>query len=67
LVHVLETTKATYTITQDKLRSKSKTLDDTVIREQRADTLRERAEEKLIGAEKKLAVFEEEKRPKDYC
>jgi hypothetical protein len=33
-----------------------------VIQEQRADTLRERAEEKLIGAEKKLAVVEEEKK-----
>jgi hypothetical protein len=62
LVQALETSKAAYTVTQDKLASKSKTLDDTVIWEQRTDTLRERAEEKLIDAEKRLATAKEEKK-----
>jgi hypothetical protein len=47
LAQTLETTKAIYTVTRDKLASKSNTLDDTVIQEQRADTLREKGEEKL--------------------
>jgi hypothetical protein len=62
LVQALETSKAAYTVTQDKLASKSKNRDDTVIWEQRADTLRERAEEKLIDGEKRLATVEEEKK-----
>jgi transcription initiation factor IIF auxiliary subunit len=61
LAKVLEMTHATYTVTQDKLASKSKELDDVVIWEQKANTLRERAEEKLIDAEKKLAAVEAEK------
>jgi hypothetical protein len=51
----LETTQAAYTVTRDKLASKSKELDDMVIREQKANTLWERAE-------KKLAVAEEDKK-----
>jgi hypothetical protein len=35
----LETTQAAYTVTRDKLASKSKELDDMVIREQKANTL----------------------------
>jgi hypothetical protein len=35
----LEITQAAYTITQDKLTSKSKELDDMMIQEQKADTL----------------------------
>jgi hypothetical protein len=54
--------KAAYTITRDKLASKSKTVEDMVIQEQRADMLREKAEEKLADTEKKLAATEEEKK-----
>jgi hypothetical protein len=64
LVKVLETMKATYTVTQDKVASTSKTPVDIVIWEQRADTLRIQAEEKLADAEKKLAAAEEEKKNK---
>jgi hypothetical protein len=59
---VLETTHAAYTITQDKLTSKSKELDDMAIREQKANTLQAQAKKKLIDAEKKLAATEEEKK-----
>jgi predicted nucleic acid-binding Zn-ribbon protein len=59
---VLETTHAAYTITQDKLTSKSKELDDMAIREQKANTLQAQAKKKLIDAEKKLAAIEEEKK-----
>jgi hypothetical protein len=58
----LETTQAAYTVTQDKLTSKSKELDDMVIREQKADMLRAQAEKKLTYAEKKLTTAEEEKK-----
>jgi hypothetical protein len=64
LVKALETMKATYTVTQDKVASTSKTPVDIVIWEQRADTLRIQAEEKLADAEKKLTVAEEEKKNK---
>jgi hypothetical protein len=59
LFHALKTTKAAYTGTRDNLASKSKELDDVVIREQEANTLRELAEARLIEAEKRLAVAEE--------
>jgi exonuclease VII small subunit len=52
----LKTTKATYTATRDNLASKSKDLDDAMIREQEANKLREQAEAKLADAEKRLAV-----------
>jgi hypothetical protein len=48
LAQALETTKATYTVTRDKLASRSKSL--------------EKAEEKLIDVEKKVATAEEEKK-----
>jgi hypothetical protein len=48
----LKTTKATYTATRDNLASKSKDLDDAMIREQEANKLREQAE----ATEKRLAV-----------
>jgi hypothetical protein len=54
--------KPTYTITWDKLASKSKELDDMVIQEQKANTLRERAEEKLADAKKKVAAAKVEKK-----
>jgi hypothetical protein len=54
--------KPTYTITWDKLASKSKELDDMVIREQKANTLWERAEEKLADAKKKVAAAKVEKK-----
>jgi hypothetical protein len=62
LAKVLEKTHAAYTATQDKLASKSKELNDMVIREQKANMLREQAEEKLANAEKRLVATEEEKR-----
>jgi hypothetical protein len=52
----LKTTQAAYTITQDNLASKSKDLDDAMIREQEANELWEQAEAKLADAEKRLAV-----------
>jgi hypothetical protein len=61
LSRALKTTKATYVVTRDKLASKSKELDDVVIREQEANMLREKAEEKLAAAEKKLAAAEGER------
>jgi chromosome segregation ATPase len=62
LAKALETTQAAYTATRDKLASKSKEMDDLVIREQKANTLWERAEKKLTDAKKKLAVAEEDKK-----
>jgi hypothetical protein len=41
LSQTLRTTQATYTVTRDDLASKSKELDDVVIREQEANTLQE--------------------------
>jgi hypothetical protein len=61
LSRALKTTKATYVVTRDKLASKSKELDDVVVREQEANMLREKAEEKLAAAEKKLAAAEGER------
>jgi chromosome segregation ATPase len=61
LAQALETTHAAYTVIRDKLASKSKEMDDMVIREQKANTLWERAEKKLVDAEKKLAAAEGEK------
>jgi hypothetical protein len=49
-------------VTLDKLASKPKTLQDMVIQEQRADTLREKGGEKLANAEKNLGTTEEEKK-----
>jgi hypothetical protein len=58
----LEITHAAYTVTWDKLDSKSKELDDMVIQEQKANMLWERAEKKLTDADRKLAATEEEKK-----
>jgi hypothetical protein len=44
------------------LPSKSKELDDMVIREQEANTLREQAEARLSGLEKKNKAVEGEKK-----
>jgi chromosome segregation ATPase len=67
----LETTQDAYTTVRDKIASKSKELNDMVIREQKANMLREQAEKKLADAEKKLtdaekkiAAAEEEKKNK---
>jgi hypothetical protein len=62
LSQALKTTKTAYTATRDNLASKSKDLDDAVIREQEANKLREEAEAKLADAEKRLAVTEGEKK-----
>jgi chromosome segregation ATPase len=62
LAKALEMTHAAYTITWDKLSSKSKELDNMVIQEQKANTLREQAKEKLADAEKKLAATGREKK-----
>jgi hypothetical protein len=43
-------TKVAYIVTQDNLASKSKELDDVMIREWEANMLREQAEAKLIDA-----------------
>jgi hypothetical protein len=59
---VLKTTNATYTATRDNQASKSKELDDAVIREQEANTLQEQAEVKLTDAEKRLIAAEGEKK-----
>jgi hypothetical protein len=53
--------KAAYTITHDKLASKSKELNDVVIREQEANMLLEQVEAKLVDAEKRLVAAEGEK------
>jgi alanyl-tRNA synthetase len=62
LSQVLNTTQAAYTITRDNLASKSKDLDDAMIRVQEANKLREQAEAKLEDAEKRLVVGEGEKK-----
>jgi chromosome segregation ATPase len=62
LSQALKTTKAAYTVTQDKLTSKSKDLDDLVIQKQEANMLWARAKEKLTDAEKKLMTAEGEKK-----
>jgi hypothetical protein len=59
---VLKTTKAAYTVTRDNLASKSKELNDVVIRDQEANTLWEQAEAKLTNAEKRLVAIEGEKK-----
>jgi hypothetical protein len=62
LSQALKTTKAAYTATRDNLASKSKDLDDAMIREQEANKLREQAEAKLADAEKRLPAAEGEKK-----
>jgi septal ring factor EnvC (AmiA/AmiB activator) len=62
LSQALKTTQATYTVTRDNLASKSKELDDMVIREQEANTLREQADAKLADLEKKIKVVQGEKK-----
>jgi hypothetical protein len=62
LSRALETMKATYAIAWDNLAFKSKELDDMVIWEQEAKTLRERVEEKLADIDKKLVAAESEKK-----
>jgi hypothetical protein len=64
LSQALKTTQVAYTVTQDNLTFKSKELDDVVIREQEANTLREQAEGKLADLEKKIETVEGEKRDK---
>jgi hypothetical protein len=59
---VLKTTYASYIVTRDNLASKSKYLDDAMIREQEANELREQAEAKLADAEKRLAVGQGKKK-----
>jgi hypothetical protein len=59
---MLKTTQAAYTVTRDNLASKSKELDDVVIREHVANTLREQAEAKLADLEKKIEAVEGEKK-----
>jgi hypothetical protein len=60
LSQALKTMKVAYIVTRDNLASKSIELDDAVIREQEANTLREQAEVKLIDTEKRLAATEGE-------
>jgi hypothetical protein len=62
LSQALETTKAAYAVTRDNMAFKSEELDDVVVREQEARTLRERAEEKLTDTEKKLVAAKSEKK-----
>jgi hypothetical protein len=62
LAHALETTQDAYTITQDKLASKSKELDDVLIQQQKANTLQERTEEKLVDVKNKLVATVGEKK-----
>jgi hypothetical protein len=59
---VLKTTKAAYTSTCNNLASKSKDLDDAVMREQEANKLREQAEARLADEEKRFIVAEGEKK-----
>jgi hypothetical protein len=67
LSQALKTTKAAYTATRDNLASKSKDLDDAMIREQEANKLREQAEAKLADAEKRLPAAEGEKKTRGCC
>jgi hypothetical protein len=62
LSQALKTTQATYTVTRGNLAFKSKELDDVVIWEQEANTLREQAEAKLVDLEKKIEVVEGKKK-----
>jgi chromosome segregation ATPase len=62
LSQALKTTQAVYTVTRDNLASKSKELDDVVIREHEANTLQEQAKAKLADLEKKIEVVEGEKK-----
>jgi hypothetical protein len=62
LSQALKTAKASYSATRHKLTSKSKELDDAVIQEQEANTLRKQAVAKLADAEKRLVVAEGEKK-----
>jgi chromosome segregation ATPase len=62
LSQVLKTTQAAHTVTRDNLASKSKELDDVVIQEQEANTLREQVEAKLPDLEKKIEAVEDEKK-----
>jgi hypothetical protein len=62
LSQALKTTQVAYTVSRDNLASKSKELDDVVIREQEANTLWEQAEAKLADLEKKIEVVEGEKK-----
>jgi tryptophan 2,3-dioxygenase len=58
----LKTIQAACTVTRDNLASKSKELDDVVIRGQEANTLREQAEAKLADLKKKIEAIEGEKK-----
>jgi hypothetical protein len=58
----LKTIQAACTVTRDNLASKSKELDDVVIRGQEANTLREQAEAKLADLKKKIEAVEGEKK-----
>jgi chromosome segregation ATPase len=62
LSQALKTTKAAYSTTHDNLASRSKDLNDAMIREQEANKLWEQAEAKLADAEKRLDVAEGEKK-----
>jgi hypothetical protein len=62
LSQVLKITKVAYTVTRDNLTFKSKGLDDVVIWEQEANTLREQAETKLADTEKRLVATKGEKK-----
>jgi hypothetical protein len=62
LSQALKTTKAAYTGTHDNLASRSKDLDDVMIREQEVNKLRGQAEARLADAEKRLVVAEDEKK-----
>jgi hypothetical protein len=58
----LKTIQAACTVTRDNLASKSKELEDVVIRGQEANTLREQAEAKLADLKKKIEAIEGEKK-----
>jgi hypothetical protein len=62
LSQALKTTKAAYTGTRDNLASRSKDLDDVMIREQEVNKLWEQAEARLADAEKRLVVAEGDKK-----
>jgi hypothetical protein len=63
LSQALKTAKVAYSATRFKLVSKSKELDDAVIREEEeANTLQEQAEAKVVDVEKRLAAAEGKKK-----
>jgi chromosome segregation ATPase len=62
LSQALKTAKVAYSATRFKLASKSKELDDAVIREEEASTLQEQAEAKVVDVEKRLAAAEGKKK-----